>query len=75
MLKINDSNQPLLDRAVTYDGAECQTETAPLRGKVLERQLNLLCETMAGHIKSIQSGFSGDHASIQRMVLIFKVSE
>jgi hypothetical protein len=54
-IKINDSHHPLLDRAVTYDGAECQIETAPLRGKVLERQLNLLCESMAAHIKAVRT--------------------
>lgn len=54
--KLNDSSKPLLERAVTFDGAEIQVSRAPLRGKTLERQLNMLCESLVDHINTVSDG-------------------
>ena len=67
--KLGDMRFDIYERAVTFEGTELNTRSAPVRGNILPPQLQRLNEGIADHIKEV----SFSKYVIARLVLNFKV--
>ena len=67
--RLGDQSLTGYDRAVTYEGPEHLSRTAPIRSKTLIAQFNHLCTNISDHVGAITQGKS----MINRMVVTFKI--
>jgi hypothetical protein len=66
--KLNDMRFDMYERAVTYEGVEVNSRTAPVRGTFLPTKVQMLNEAVVGHTAEV----SFHKYKINRMVLNFK---
>lgn len=69
MRPLYDTRVDMLERVVTYDGPDHYSEVDILKGAVLPRAVQAICEDMANHVATVTKL----RARIARMVLNFKV--
>jgi len=67
--RLGDQSLTGYDRAVTYEGPEHLSRTAPIRSKTLIAQFNHLCTNISDHVGAITQGKS----MINRMVVTYKI--
>ena len=68
-LHLHDSRFGLYERAITFEGPDVHSIPSPLRGNVLARKIQDLCEDVVEHVEQITTG----GGKIIRMVSNWKV--
>eukprot|EP00590_Aulacoseira_subarctica_P008390 CAMPEP_0172414782 /NCGR_PEP_ID=MMETSP1064-20121228/1402_1 /TAXON_ID=202472 /ORGANISM="Aulacoseira subarctica , Strain CCAP 1002/5" /LENGTH=638 /DNA_ID=CAMNT_0013151603 /DNA_START=225 /DNA_END=2144 /DNA_ORIENTATION=- len=67
--KLHDDRFGLFERAVTFDGPEIYSASTPVRGRVLSRKIQGICEGIVNHVAQV----SEHESRITRLVVNFKL--
>jgi hypothetical protein len=67
--KLMDTKYALYERAVTYEGPEHNSRSAPVRGPILPKRIQSLCTSIVDHVSQV----SFNKSKINRMAVNVKI--